>query len=518
MIMFEEIFEKVLKKEGDKYSNKLHLSNIFLFTQHFFPNIYKTRNTYSWQKHIKYKFFILNNFLRIKYSCIDDIVKDRILTIFSTVQKHIMVLYRFKNICLFKTKTFLDEPQDLQFNLLSEMPKKHTIDIIQSGIKHQFSIFDLIRIINTSLSYEYNFFTDPKKIKNPWNNIPFTISNLYNIYFFVQHTNIKIPLLFSRFFQSNFCLEHFENHNQFIIKNYIIENCHTFNKIKKLSHIYNMIDLFNSKRIKYRIVIEEDFPEDRLLEIMEPYLKVYLHAAYSYENDLMIKYRNILINKLRQFHKNNPFFGRKIRSLHLRKLFYVSCLCYKEKISMFLPHNIYLPPPSMITLEKKCYHIDYIEPNNIYTILPDYDNVSKYTPCILDIGGIIPIIKNFIFTNGQQTILRYKYYSFVKEKFQIMNTYNNDMNTYNNDMIIETDTGDTGDETDETEETDETDETEINNEYTNIEFSTYIIDDMNAIALNRLTQPLNITPLFADVDGEFIDDNEIEGYIDDDSV
>ena len=41
---------------------------------------------------------------------------------------------------------------------------------------------------------------------------------------------------------------------------------------------------------------------------------------------------------------------------------------------------------------------------------------------------------------------------------------------------------------------------------------------MNALALNRLTQPLNITPLFADVDGEFIDDNEIEGYIDDDSV
>ena len=171
--MFEEIFEKVLKKEGDKYSNKLHLSNIFLFTQHFFPNIYKTRNTYSWQKHIKYKFFILNNFLRIKYSCIDDIVKDRILTIFSTVQKHIMVLYRFKNICLFKTKTFLDEPQDLQFNLLSEMSPKYTIDIIQLGVKHQFSIFDLIRIINTSLSYEFNFFTKSALIGADRVSIPF---------------------------------------------------------------------------------------------------------------------------------------------------------------------------------------------------------------------------------------------------------------------------------------------------------------------------------------------------------
>ena len=338
MFTFEKIFKREFQIENDKSLDKmfendkslytLSLSNILLFTEHFVPRIFKTSNNYSWEKYIKYKFFTLNNFLQNNSNCnyIDDEYKERILSLFSNTQRHIMALYRFKNICLFKTKKYLGQPQDLQFNLLSEMPPVYTINIIQSGIKYQFLIFDLIRIINTSLSYEYNFFTDPKEIKNPWNNIPFSKENLYNIYYFIKNTttHINMPILFSRFFQSNFCLTHFEDHNQLIIKKYIIENCHTFNNVKKLSHIYNMIEIFNSKRIKYRINIDDGFPENILLEIMEPYLKTYLLATYSYEDDLLIKYRNILTNKLRAFHKNNAFFGRKIISLQLRNLYYLS--------------------------------------------------------------------------------------------------------------------------------------------------------------------------------------------------
>ena len=88
-----------------------------------------------------------------------------------------------------------------------------------------------------------------------------------------------------------------------------------------------MIEMFNSKRIKYRINIADGFPENVLLKIMEPYLKTYLLANYSYEDTLLIRYRNILTNKLREFHKNNM--------IHIQspKFFFVyRIMCYVTTI------------------------------------------------------------------------------------------------------------------------------------------------------------------------------------------
>ena len=171
MSIFETIFQEMLNiknNEKNKKNKKQLVPKMFLFLHYFTPSNFSNRDSLTWQKYIKYKYFILTNYLHINNNnVIDNEVKDEILQLFSSTQKRVMALYRFKDVCIRKTKKYLDDPQDLQFNLLSEMPKKHTMDIIQVGIRYQFSIFDLIRIINTSLSYEYNFFTDPKKIKNP---------------------------------------------------------------------------------------------------------------------------------------------------------------------------------------------------------------------------------------------------------------------------------------------------------------------------------------------------------------
>ena len=375
MSIFELLFEEIIRIENNNLIKKNLIkknqtSKLFLFTHYFTKPIFNDRNNYSWKKYIKYKYFILKNYLMVENNFMDQCSKENILRIFSDTQKHIMSLYQFKKHCLNKTKKYLDEPQDLQFNLLSELPNKYTIDIIQCGIKYQFSIFDLIRIINTSLSYEYNFFTDPKKIKNPWNNNPFSITSLYNIYFFICNTNIKMPILFERFFQSNFNLDVFEKYNQLIIKKYIIDNCHNFSKIKKLSHIYNMLETFNNKRIySFQINMDDNFPENRLLDVMEPYLKIYLMSVYSYEDDLIIKYRSLLTKKLRQFNRINPNFGRKIISLNIKKLYYISNLYYNEKIILFPPVGVYIPKPSMISLKNRCYFIDYYEKEK-YTVFP----------------------------------------------------------------------------------------------------------------------------------------------------
>jgi hypothetical protein len=509
MKVFEEIYKRIMEVEEKKSSKKFAFSNIILFSTHFMPSIFKTSNNYSWEKYISFKFFILDNLTHYKCDHVNNHDTEKMMYFFSTAQKHMMALYRFKNVCLFKTKKYPMEQQDLQFNLLSETSPKYTIDIIQSGVKHQFSIFDLIRIINTSLSYEFNFFTDPKEIKNPWNNIPFTITNLYNIYFFLdfasRNTCIKMPILFSRFFQSKFCLEHFEEHNQLIIRKYIIENCHLFNNVKKLSHIYNMIEIFNSKRVKYRINIDVGFPESRLLEVMEPYLKLYLLANYSYEDDIMIRHKTILNDKLRLFHKNNQHFGRKIISLQLKKLYYISCLYYNDNILLFLPGNIYLPPPFLISLADRCYYIDTIKESN-YKPVPDFENNNRKVLTPLNVVGILPIVRNFAFTPEQKIIIKEKYEIHIEVQIASTSSITETLPI----SIIDTNTDNVIDTSDE-----------------NSEFIFPIInDELDFNELNNLIELLNLDE-FQD-DGEASNDDEEseyqdeleedEEFVDDDSV
>jgi hypothetical protein len=119
MPIFEKIFQEIIKIENNTISKKKQLSKMFLFINYFTPSIFSNRDDLTWQKHIKYKYFILNNFLSIGDNFINN--KEDILRIFSNTQTHIMALYRFKEICMLKTKKYLDEPQDLQFNLLNKL-------------------------------------------------------------------------------------------------------------------------------------------------------------------------------------------------------------------------------------------------------------------------------------------------------------------------------------------------------------------------------------------------------------
>ena len=201
------IFEHFFNKELEKYKE------FNLFNTYFQSNFSTQKDSYDWRKYIEYKFFILKNYLF--QNTINS--STDILPIFNSVQRKLLALYKFKQICLLKTNKSLNEQIDLNFNPISSMNSKYYITLIHNKHKSQFSMFDLIRIINSSLSYKLNFFPEPKKIKNPWDNEPFSISNLYNIYFFIKKSNLTMPTLFSRFFESNFDIKHFENYKQRIV-------------------------------------------------------------------------------------------------------------------------------------------------------------------------------------------------------------------------------------------------------------------------------------------------------------
>jgi len=122
---------------------------------------------------------------------------------FYKIQKNYNHLRKFVFICKYKMKKTKIH-NDLCLNPLTEINDKYKITLIDDNNKYIFTIHDLINIINTNLCHMEDMFPEPKVIKNPYTNLEFEVNNLYNIYFFIKNSNIKIPRLFELFFLVDF--------------------------------------------------------------------------------------------------------------------------------------------------------------------------------------------------------------------------------------------------------------------------------------------------------------------------
>ena len=460
-----DVFKKIFQHEIDNYYlNKNIPSSMFNFEILFAPKIITTSiKKYGWLKFIRYKYFVLENFLKYpdKHFQNENIKKD-ILEIFFRVQKKIMSLYKFKNILLFKSKNYLTEQVDMSFSPLCELSDSYKIELVQNKVKYMFSLFDLIKIINSSLSYNYNFFTEPSAIKNPWNNKIFNDSCIYNIYYAILKTSIPMPILLLQFVKSNLCLKDFDAYNQLIIKNYIIENSHLFSEDKKIKYIRQLIYYFNDRSVN-KITVDKNFPKKKLLLAMNEFIKPYLKAVYSYEADLRIRYRMIFFRKMKNFVSNNPMFGRRLISFQIRKLYYLSCLKYVENKLLFLSDSTYIPTPDMIMLKEKSFFIDFVNTNN-YSMFPQFDSYKKNAKVVqkYDYKHISKNIKNYRFSQSELELIEEKYKNIIKEELNSISTTPTssliDTNSEDNDITNEYNYNSGDDESEEDEYDDDDDE------------------------------------------------------------
>ena len=64
-------------------------------------------------------------------------------------------------------------------------------------------------------------------------------------------------------------------------------------------------------RVKNRILINEDFPANKLATIMKPYLFLYCKSLYSFHPQVKREYTDLFKLSMLRFNKFNPQFGRK---------------------------------------------------------------------------------------------------------------------------------------------------------------------------------------------------------------
>jgi|TARA_Y100000389_G_C17444472_1_gene510703 hypothetical protein len=316
MIVFYTLLAKYLNTDPEIYNYLINYQyddfnkfKVFKFqSNHYYltlllSNIVKYKNDFKGALKHKYTYYQENS----KNIFMTEKDKNSFFQIFGLCQKHYLSLSKFVNIVKFKKLKPANE-SDMYLNDFN----KDVCTIIQNNRKYLFTLFDLKEIINTNLSNLDYGFVDVTSIKNPYNNIPFSQSNLYNIYFYFKFHYYNLPNLFHLFFLSNFDLAYFERHYEYQIKKQNLQNkIKSLTPKKKREEIINMFKLYNKFHKKKKIEIpQDDFPDDTLCSVMNNYLKIYLSYKNSSTPNDKNMHKDELFHRLKQFQIFNPTFGR----------------------------------------------------------------------------------------------------------------------------------------------------------------------------------------------------------------
>jgi hypothetical protein len=278
----------------------------FIINQIFYIVKKKNNDDCQYKKNASAKFEVLNKLLDNLFILED--LKESLFNIFSKAQKHYYAFLRLAHLYKFKRNNILVD-SNLSLNPL-DILNNNTFILIEHRSKYLFSIHDLISIIETAISNSPMFFSDPLWPLNPYNKQPFTITNLYNIYFKMKNSGIVMSTLFHLFFLENFDISSFMQNNEPYIRNHSIKK-YVYNTT--YSDLYfAVLNMLNSNIYTIRLNIHKNFPKDLLVKIFRPFLYYYYIINYDIKGTNKIQQYKIILNKkLKKFYEYNKAFGRK---------------------------------------------------------------------------------------------------------------------------------------------------------------------------------------------------------------
>ena len=370
MTAFVYIITKIINPENNVFSKNFDNTDKVNAMIKLLFNIFITDNR-SINKS-KHKFFfenLKNPFLRCN--------KNEFIEYFYKIQKIYWGFSKLLNSYKHK-KAKIVSNTDMNLNEIN-ICDKNIIPIYQEKNIYLFNINDLIKIINTSLTNAYHFISDPLPSKNPYNNIPFNKSTLYNIYFYIKFKTNNYCELITKFFESNFNITLFLKNNMYLLREYAINN-YVKNSPKNIicNDIHRMINDYNKRIINKNnyLLIHKEFPKDKLIQIFKPYLFLLFRSSFCLVPEIKEASYNYLIFKLNIFHKFNPKFGRKIAviglkySKNLKKKPYIKHYKYNE-----LHINFNIEKTNFMTNHMFINNYDLY--NNYYETTNEYHNENN---------------------------------------------------------------------------------------------------------------------------------------------
>lgn len=306
-----------------KYFIKITNSLFFAHTPYYVLNTKMNVDDFSYicstlNALLYYKLLNTNNWVQTKYIHLKDCLqnpfatkttKEDLMNEFSKTQRSYFVLYRFVQMCKWK-KAKVHIKTDLYMNELD--PKcKRTFQILQHGKIYYFSVTDIVKIIRNSLTNSSFMFTIPLRARNPYTNVEFNKADLYNMYFKLKSVLLVVPSIIDMYFRYNFDVYKLKKHHETdLIKHVVHTNIYNTWDTNYLHSTY--LEMINMMNMKHKIRVDKDYPAEKLVKTMRPYLELYVLCKYVSSRILQYNYECELRYRLNWFHTHNPTFGRKI--------------------------------------------------------------------------------------------------------------------------------------------------------------------------------------------------------------
>ena len=338
------------------------------------------------------------------------------IDMFRKIQKVYFALIKFREIV--KRKIY---PPQITFdmNMVEVDPNsKHCISICQNKKLYYFTLSDILNIIEHNLTSGDNFFVISRYVKNPYNNVIFSKSTLYNIYFQYKFNTLYKNQTFEYFFDCDFDLTSIKDtHYSYLLKQHVKHYVNNLNREELVTEIKNMIGYINWTIIQKKnlIYISDKFPICKIIIAFKPFFHQYMQIKYTltyheYYQNISVFKANII-----KFIQYNPMFGRVI----VRRYKYHMMNNTTEYCDKFISYD------PKINIRNEFITSHYIEnPISVYDI---YENKFKCDN----------IIYNRILELGPSD---YKYREYLRQlrnsRSQISQTYDSDDDDYNFDFAL----------------------------------------------------------------------------------
>ena len=229
--------------------------------------------------------------------------KNKLINIYLQSKKIKNCLIRFLKIIKEKKNINYEFNDDLQFIPLKNYDKSEIIVINQNNTNYKFRLLDLIKLWKIALYNSQNMFPQPIKLKNPFTNIEFSNSSLFNIFYKYQKGKYVVPEIILLFYKTNFDMAQFKIIAYPLLQSNAIKS-HI--NVAPYQDLYDyLVMLFHDYRKYTNYVILKPtatyYMKINLIKKMNKFLRYYLTYKFSC-NPLLKDYNNNKIkNEINKF-------------------------------------------------------------------------------------------------------------------------------------------------------------------------------------------------------------------------
>jgi len=220
-------------------------------------------------------------------------------------------LHSFLKIYLWKKAINSEIQQDLYMNDLTTYNDKFLISILEKNTIYKFRLSDIVNLWMLSLKKTDQLFVVPMKVKNPYTNIEFSKSTLYNIYLKILDTGFIIPSLITSHIQYELDIKMFTIRNYPELKELaILTFMREGSYIEKYEHIINMLHDYR-RDINYYTMssICSNTVQKRAVKIFSNHLFLYLESKFSCNPMIKAESNKRVKEKLKKLLEDEPLFG-----------------------------------------------------------------------------------------------------------------------------------------------------------------------------------------------------------------